>query len=137
MQDVLVWHRADLRTADNAALAAAAVVLAVSAAVGTGVGALDSRTPTVGDPVGEVTDAIEADVNTTVVEREIHAEINAERQARGLAPLAYRERTAASAGDHSTWMARAGQLSHANLAAQYRCEPAGENIADTLLLIHT
>jgi uncharacterized protein YkwD len=111
-------------------------VLAVSATVGTGVGALDSRTPAVDrelEAVGDaVADALEPDpVNTTVVEREIHAQINAERRARGLAPLAYRERTAASAGEHSTWMASSGQLEHANLAAQYRCEPAGENIAYT------
>jgi uncharacterized protein YkwD len=115
----------------TAALAVGAVVLVVSTTVGTGVGALDAATPSVGDPLEDFTDAIEADVNTTEVEREIHAQINAERRARGLAPLAYRERTAASAGEHSTWMASSGQLEHANLAAQYRCEPAGENIAYT------
>jgi len=104
-------------------------VVAVSATVGAGVGPFDSGTPAVGDAVA---DALEPDpVNTTVVERKIHAEINAERRARGLEPLAYRERTAASAGEHSTWMARSGSLSHANLDAQYRCEPAGENIAYT------
>lgn len=115
----------------TAALAAAAVVLAVSATVGTGVGALDSRTPSVGDPVGDFTDAIEADVNTTEVERAMHAEINAERRARGLAPLAYRADTAASAGEHAAWMADTQQLEHANLDQQYVCEPAGENVAYT------
>jgi uncharacterized protein YkwD len=115
----------------TAALAAAAVVLVVSTTVGTGVGAIDAATPSVGDPLEDFTDAIEADVNTSEVERQIHAQINAERRARGLEPLAYRERTAASARDHTTWMARAGQLSHANLDQQYRCEPAGENIAYT------
>jgi len=106
-------------------------VLAVSATVGTGVGALDSRTPTVGDPLEDFTDAIEADVNTTEVERQIHAEINAERAARGLPPLAYRDRTAARADDHTAWMAEAGELSHANLKHQYRCKPAAENVAYT------
>lgn len=106
-------------------------VLAVSATVGTGVGALDSRTPTVGDPLEDFTNAIEVDVNTTAVERQIHAEINAERRARGLEPLAYRDGTAARAGEHTTWMAQAGELSHANLDHQYRCKPAGENIAYT------
>ena len=106
-------------------------VLAVSATVGTGVGALDSRTPTVGDPLEDFTDAIEADVNTTEVERQIHAEINAERRARGLDPLAYRDGTAARAREHTAWMTQAGELSHSNLRHQYRCTPAGENVAYT------
>jgi len=113
------------------ALAAAAVVLAVSATVGTGVGTIDGATPTVGDPLEEFTDAIEADVNTTEVEKQIHAEINAERRARGLEPLAYRDRTAASAADHSAWMADTEQLEHADVDRQYRCEPVGENVAYT------
>jgi len=106
-------------------------VLAVSATVGTGVGALDSRTPTVGDPLEDFTDAIEADVNTTEVERQIHAEINAERRVRGLDPLAYRDGTAARAREHTAWMTQAGELSHSNLRHQYRCTPAGENVAYT------
>lgn len=106
-------------------------VLAVSATVGTGVGALDSRTPSVGDPLADVTDAIEADVNTTEVERQIHAEINAERRARGLDPLAYRDGTTARAREHTAWMTQAGELSHSNLRHQYRCTPAGENVAYT------
>lgn len=116
-------------------------VVAASATVGTGVGALDSRTPSVGDafdetvadPFGDaVADALEPDaVNTTAVEREIHAQVNAERRARGLPPLSYRVRTAANAADHSSRMAQSGSLSHANLAAQYRCQPVGENIGYT------
>jgi uncharacterized protein YkwD len=106
-------------------------VLAVSATVGTGVGALDALTPSVGDAVADAADDLDAEVNTTEIEREIHTQINAERRARGLAPLRYRPGTAARAADHTTWMAKAGGLSHANLEHQYRCEPVGENVAYT------
>jgi len=107
-------------------------VVAVSATVGTGVGALDSRTPSVNDPLETAADVIpEATVNSTEVEQHIHAEINAERRARGLDPLTYRDGTAARAREHTTSMAEAGRLEHADLAQQYRCRPTGENIALT------
>jgi len=107
-------------------------VVAVSATVGTGVGALDSRTPSVNDPLETAADVIpEATVNCTEVEQHIHAEINAERRARGLDPLTYRDGTAARAREHTAWMTQAGELSHSNLRHQYRCTPAGENVAYT------
>ncbi len=111
-------------------------VLVVSATVGTGVGALDSRTPGIDgelEAVGDaLADALEPDaVNSTAVEQEIHAQVNAERRTRGLAPLTHRDQTAASAAEHAAWMADTGELEHADLSRQYRCEPVGENIAYT------
>jgi uncharacterized protein YkwD len=109
---------------------AAAAIVAAGVLAG-GLGAVDSAVSSVGDASEDAIDAIEADVNATAVERQVHAEINAERRARGLEPLAYREGTAARAADHTASMAEAGELSHATLDEQYRCEPAGENVAYT------
>lgn len=96
-------------------------VLLLPLAAGAGVAIFDTDTSVNTTPTAD-------ELNTTEIERVIHAEVNRERRARGLAPFEYRPDAAAAAADHAAWMADTGQLRHDS--DRYQCGP-GANIAYT------
>jgi len=96
-------------------------VLLLPLAAGAGVAIFDG-----GTSAGAAPDADE--LNTTQIQRVVHAEINAERRARGLPPFEYRRPAAAAADDHAGWMVNTGRLEHQ--PGRYTCGP-GANIAYT------
>jgi len=135
-------HHANVRTPRTATvlrnvLVAAAAVALVSATVGTGVGVIDSTTPSVGaavaadDAIQEVADDADSGLNQTEIRIAMHARINEARAANGVPPLVAVEHVAADAETHTEWMASQGRLEHADLESQYDCQRAGENIAYT------
>jgi uncharacterized protein YkwD len=67
-------------------------------------------------------------INTTQVARVVHAEVNAERRARGLPAYERRPGAATAAANHAGWLADTGRLKHQ--PDRYTCGP-GANIAYT------
>jgi len=107
--------------ASRLAWTAALGVLLLPLVAGAGVAIFDADTEVDTTPAAE-------ELNTTEVERAVHAEVNRERRARGLTPFEHRPDAAAAAAEHAAWMVGTGQLKHDT--DRYQCGP-GANIAYT------
>jgi len=114
-------------------------VVFVSLQFGTGVAVVDSTVDDVAEPIANYSASTEA--NATAVERMVHAEVNREREANGLQPIAYDDELAAIAAGHSEDMAEGDYVSHTQPdgdgmrerynQAGYACSGGGENVAQT------
>ena len=92
-----------------------------------------------GDPTESAYNLDDGDINSTAVEREIHAEVNERRTARGLDPLGWDQTVASVSRAHSKDMADREYFSHTNpdgegphdryQAVGNGCFAYGENIA--------
>jgi len=92
--------------------------------------AVDADAVNLSGPVIETDDDRDRGLNETQIALAAHAEINDARRANGVAPLTHSERMAATAENHTHWMATTEQLNHSDRGT-YACEYAGENIAYT------